>query len=55
MPDLGVTFAEQEQTIDIQDNCKNILIDLETTGDLQSDPESEPESSVIPAENKRCE
>ncbi|KAI7790437.1 hypothetical protein IRJ41_024412 [Triplophysa rosa] len=43
MPDLGVTFAEQEQTIDIQDNCKNILMDLETTGDLQSDPE--PESS----------
>ncbi|KAI2645355.1 Dolichyl-phosphate-mannose--protein mannosyltransferase 3 [Labeo rohita] len=37
MPD----FAEQEQTIDIQDNCKNILMDLETTGDLQSDPEPE--------------
>ncbi|KAK7132910.1 hypothetical protein R3I93_019232 [Phoxinus phoxinus] len=49
MPDLGITFAEQEQTIDIQDNsediCKNILMDLETTGDLQSDPEPEPESS----------
>ncbi|XP_056094605.1 uncharacterized protein LOC130073177 [Rhinichthys klamathensis goyatoka] len=49
MPDLGVTFAEQEQTIDIEDNskdiCKNILMDLETTGDLQSDPEPEPESS----------
>lgn len=45
MPDLGVTFAEQEQTIDIQDNCKNILMDLETTCDLQSDPEPEPESS----------
>lgn len=45
IPDLGVTFAEQEQTIDIQDNCKNILMDLETTGDLQSDPEPEPESS----------
>ncbi len=45
MPDLGVTFAEQEQTIDIQDNCKNILMDLETTGDLQSDPELEAESS----------
>lgn len=37
MPD----FAEQEQTTDIQDNCKNILMDLETTGDLQSDPEPE--------------
>ncbi|XP_072558475.1 uncharacterized protein [Paramormyrops kingsleyae] len=37
MPD----FSEQEQTIDIQDNCKNILMDLETTGDLQSDPEPE--------------
>ncbi|XP_051730105.1 uncharacterized protein LOC127501876 isoform X2 [Ctenopharyngodon idella] len=48
MPDLGVTFAEQEQTIDIQDNCKNILMDLETTSDLQSDqsdPEPEPDSS----------
>lgn len=45
MPDLSVTFAEQEQTIDMQDNCKNILMDLETTDDLQSDPELEPESS----------
>lgn len=49
MPDLGVTFAEQEQTIDVQDNsediCRNILMDLETTGDLQSDSEPEPESS----------
>lgn len=43
MPDLGITVAEQEQTIDIHDNSKNILMDLETTGDLQSDPE--PESS----------
>ncbi|KAK2907321.1 hypothetical protein Q8A67_006306 [Cirrhinus molitorella] len=45
MPDLGVTLAEQVQTIDIEDNYKNILMDLETTGDLQSDPEPESESS----------
>ncbi|XP_073714013.1 uncharacterized protein [Misgurnus anguillicaudatus] len=45
MPDLGVTVAEQDQTLDIQDNCKNILMDLETTGDLQSDPESESSES----------
>lgn len=45
MPDLGVIFAEQEQTTDKHDNCKNILMDLETIGDLQSDPEPEPESS----------
>lgn len=43
MADLGITFTEQEQTIDKLDNSKNILMDLENTGDLQSDPE--PESS----------
>ncbi|KAG1953540.1 hypothetical protein F2P79_010029 [Pimephales promelas] len=51
LPDLGVTFPEQDQTIDIEDNsrdiCKNILMDLETTGDLQSDPEPESSESYL--------
>ncbi|TRY56588.1 hypothetical protein DNTS_008415 [Danionella cerebrum] len=42
--DLCVPYAEQEQTLDIQSNCKNILTVQKTTDVLQSDPE--PESPV---------
>ncbi|XP_063323632.1 uncharacterized protein LOC134621117 [Pelmatolapia mariae] len=43
MPDLCVTFAEKEQTMDVKNNFEHILNDLETTDDLH--PDQEPDSS----------